>query len=131
MRLLLDTHAFLWYYSGSSELSETAKKCIDNPDNEFWVSIASLWEISIKNRIGKLDLNKTFDVFCEDVVKKGFVFLPIEIPHVIKAVQFPFHNRDPFDRMIAAQAITEQLELITKDDIMDLYLENELVKTIW
>ena len=58
MRILLDTHTFLWYYSGSAELSESARKCIDDPKNEFWVSTASLWEIAIKNSIGKLDLDK-------------------------------------------------------------------------
>ncbi len=131
MRLLLDTHTFLWYYSGSPELSEYARKCIDDPKNEFWISMASLWEIAIKNSIGKLALDKGFDDFCQDVVDKGFVFLPVDMAHIMKSAKLPFHNRDPFDRILVAQAITENLEFVTTDRIMELYFENETVKTVW
>jgi PIN domain nuclease of toxin-antitoxin system len=131
MRLLLDTHTFLWYYSGSAELSETARMHIENAENEYWVSIASLWEISIKHSIGKLDLDKSFDEFCVDVVGKGFIFLPIEMAHVMKASKLPFYNRDPFDRIIVAQAITENLDFVTRDDVMEMYLKNQPIKIIW
>ncbi|MBX7243355.1 MAG: type II toxin-antitoxin system VapC family toxin [Bacteroidia bacterium] len=131
MRLLLDTHTFLWYYSGSPELSEYARECIDNPKNEFWVSIASIWGIAIKNSIGKLDLDKSFDDFCKDVVEKGFTFLPIDMAHIMKSAKLPFHNRDPFDRIIVAQAISENLDFVTRDGVMESYLENEVVKKIW
>ena len=131
MRLLLDTHTFLWYYSGSPELSDYARQCLDDTKNDFWVSIASLWEIAIKNSIGKLDLDKSFDDFCKDVVEKGFIFLPVDITHIIKSAKLPFHHRDPFDRIIVAQAISENLDFVSKDDIMELYLENQIVRKIW
>lgn len=131
MRILLDTHTFLWYYSGSSELSEYARNSIDDPKNDFWVSTASLWEIAIKNSIGKLDLDKSFDEFCQDVVNKGFILLPIDMAHIMKSVKLPFHNRDPFDRILVAQAITENLDFVTRDGVMELYFQNETVKIIW
>ena len=131
MRLLLDTHTFLQYYSGSPELSDQARQCLDDTKNDFWVSIASLWEIAIKNSIGKLDLDKSFDDFCKDVVEKGFIFLPVDIVHIIKYTKLPFHHRDPFDRIIVAQAISENLDFVSKDDIMELYLENQIVRKIW
>ena len=131
MRLLLDTHTFLQYYSGSPELSDQARQCLDDTKNDFWVSIASLWEIAIKNSIGKLDLDKSFDDFCKDVVEKGFIFLPVDIAHIIKSAKLPFHHRDPFDRIIVAQAISENLDFVSKDDIMELYLENQIVRKIW
>lgn len=131
MRLLLDTHTFLWYYSGSPELSNYAKNCIDDVRNEFWVSLASLWEIGIKNSIGKLDLDKSFDNLCQDAVVKGFNFLPVDIAHIITSTKLPFHNRDPFDRILVAQAITENLDFVTKDGVMELYFKNEIVQPIW
>lgn len=131
MKLLLDTHTFLWYYGGLPNLSAYAKHCIDNPENEFWVSMASLWEISIKNSLGKLDLDRSFDFFCQDAVAKGFNFLPIDIAHITKAAKLPFHHRDPFDRILIAQAITENLNFVTKDNVMELYFTNENVKIIW
>ncbi|MEZ4828565.1 MAG: type II toxin-antitoxin system VapC family toxin [Bacteroidia bacterium] len=129
--MLLDTHTFLWYYSGSSDLSEYAKKSIEDPKNEFWVSIVSLWEIAIKYSISKLELDKTFDEFCQDAVNKGFVFLPVDIAHIMQSAKLPFHNRDPFDRILVAQAITENMNFVTSDAVMDFYFENEMVNTIW
>lgn len=131
MRLLLDTHTFLWYYSGSSEFSEHAKVSIDNPKNEFWVSMATMWEISIKNSLGKLDLDKSFDEFCQDAVSKGFNFLPIDMAHLIASTKLPFYHRDPFDRILVAQAISEKLNFVSKDEIMSTYFENEDVNVFW
>lgn len=131
MRLLLDTHTFLWYYSGSPELSDYARNCIEDTKNEFWISTASLWEIAIKNSIGKLELDKSFDEFCQDVINKGFVFLPIEMAHIIKSAKLEFHNRDPFDRILVAQAITENLDFVSRDNIMEFYFQAEKVTTIW
>jgi PIN domain nuclease of toxin-antitoxin system len=131
MRLLLDTHAFLWYYSGSPELSERARLYIDDPKNTFYVSMASLWEIAIKNSLGKLALDKDFDTFCADAVAQGFRFLPIDMAHLMKAATLPFHHRDPFDRMLVAQAIAEHLDFITKDTMMEAYFQHELVRVLW
>ncbi|MDX1908281.1 MAG: type II toxin-antitoxin system VapC family toxin [Bacteroidia bacterium] len=131
MRLLLDTHTFLWYYSGAPELSDHAKSCLDDPQNEFWVSIVSLWEIAIKNSIGKLDLDTSFDTFCKDVVEKGFTFLPVDMAHIMKLAQLPFHHRDPFDRIIITQAIAENMDFVTIDAMVESYLEDEVIKKIW
>ncbi|HRI29042.1 MAG TPA: type II toxin-antitoxin system VapC family toxin [Chitinophagales bacterium] len=131
MRLLLDTHTFLWYYSGSAELSDAARACIDDINNEFWISTASLWEIAIKHSIGKLDLDGSFEEFCQDVVNKGFIFMPIDIAHLITLAGLPFHHRDPFDRILVAQAITENLNFVSKDSIVDDYFFRETEKRIW
>ncbi len=76
-------------------------------------------------------MDKSFDDFCKDVVEKGFIFLPVDITHIIKSAKLPFHHRDPFDRIIVAQAISENLDFVSKDDIMELYLENQIVRKIW
>lgn len=131
MRLLLDTHTFLWYYSGSPELSEYARTCINDTSNEFWVSIVSVWEIAIKYSIGKLVLDKGFDEFCQDIVNQGFQFFPLDIAHIITCANLPFHTRDPFDRLLAAQAIAENLYFVTRDSLIELYFQNATVKRIW
>jgi PIN domain nuclease of toxin-antitoxin system len=77
--------------------------------------LASLWEIAIKNSIGKLSLDKDFDVFCADALAKGFRFLPVDMAHIMKSAKRPFHHRDSFDRMLLAQAITERLDFVTRD----------------
>lgn len=122
MRLLLDTHAFLWWLAGDDSLSAAAKAAIADQDNDIFFSAASAWEIATKHRIGKLpgvaaivgDLDKA-------VVDQGFVGLPISLRHGQVAGALPGPHRDPFDRMLIAQAMTENLVLVTNERAFDAY----------
>jgi PIN domain nuclease of toxin-antitoxin system len=131
MNLLLNTHAFLWYYSGSSNLSQNARLAIENPANGFFVSMASLWEISIKNGLGKLDLDAPLDTFFQDIVQKGFNLMPIYPSHILQSAAFPSHHRDPFDRLIIGQALAEQISVVTKDSLFESYCESSGLQIIW
>lgn len=131
MKLLLDTHTFLWFVAGSTELSAVAKKAIENPQNENYVSIASLWEISIKTATGKLDINGSYETVIDDVVRNGILILPIDFQHTVQQNQLPFYHRDPFDRIIVSQAIVENMDVVSKDAAFDDYLQGRRVKRIF
>ena len=116
MRILLDTHAFLWFVLGDSQLSRGALAFISDPGNEKLVSPASCWEIAIKISIGKYALNEPFEAFLQRGIEgNGFTVLPIEPRHVAALTSLPFHHRDPFDRLLVAQAMVEQLPLVSGD----------------
>lgn len=131
MNLLLDTHTFLWYYSGSSILSQNARLAIENPANDFFVSMASLWEISIKNGLGKLELDAPLDAFFKDVVLKGFNLMPIDPSHILHSATLPSHHRDPFDRIIIGQTLAEQMVVVTKDAQFEPYCLSSGLQVIW
>ena len=117
-RLLLDTHALLWWLSGDLKLGKIAKAEISNPKNEVYVSAASIWEIAIKKGIGKLTAPADFDAIVDN---EGFLKLPISLYHGEQAGTLPQHHKDPFDRMLVAQAQAEGLTFITSDKWIDLY----------
>jgi PIN domain nuclease of toxin-antitoxin system len=122
MRLLLDTHGFLWFAAGSSQLSERAKALIEDGENDCFLSIASLWEISIKVTIGKLDLEEPFGAFVRQELKKNRIFLlPINLEHIERVAALPLFHRDPFDRIIAAQGLVEGMAIISRDEELDAY----------
>lgn len=131
MKYLLDTHTFLWFNGGSQELSSYAKTVIENIENEIYISIASLWEISIKTSLGKLTIAGAYDTVINDVIENEIGVLPINFAHTIVQNKLPFHHRDPFDRMIISQAIVENMDLISKDEIIDRYLANTHIKRCW
>ena len=112
MRYLLDSHTLLWALDQEQELSETARQEIASPHNVVFVSIASLWELSLKETIGKLKLPERF---YRRLVEGGYELLPIALSHIETSTRLPLHHRDPFDRMLVAQAQTEQLTLMTRD----------------
>lgn len=122
MRLLLDTHAFLWWLAGDDALSAAAKAAIADAGNEILVSAASTWEIATKYRIGKLpgvaaiiaDLDRT-------ISDQGFIGLPISLRHGQVAGTLPGPHRDPFDRMLIAQAMLENLVLVSNEQPFDAY----------
>jgi PIN domain nuclease of toxin-antitoxin system len=118
LRLLLDTHAFLWFVAGAPELSPTARGAIEDGANDVFVSIASAWEIAIKVGIGKLSLDAPSAgvFFDEQMATNGFAYLSIEPAHVFHAGALPLHHRDPFDRLLIAQALAEQMALVTRED---------------
>ena len=122
MNLLLDTHAFLWFVWDDEKLSRTAKTLIENPSNRKYVSLASGWEIAIKSSLGKLRLGDPAAVFIpRELAVNGFALLSITLAHVTQVEGFPFHHRDPFDRLIAAQCLSDALDLVSCDDSFDAY----------
>ncbi len=122
MRLLLDTHAFLWFIMGSVNLSVDARVLIETPTNERLLSVASLWEIAIKTSLGKLTLSAPFDELIPAQLKlNGIELLNIKVDHLSTLTTLPFHHRDPFDRLIIAQTLVEKLSIISLDGAFDTY----------
>jgi PIN domain nuclease of toxin-antitoxin system len=122
MRALLDTHAFLWFVLNDSQLGSTARAVIADPQNEIEISPASYWEIAIKISIGKYSLNEPFQPFMEQqIATNRFRILPVTVSHAAVVATLPFHHRDPFDRMLVAQAIAEQVPLLSADPVLDAY----------
>ena len=122
MKYLLDTHTLIWFLMGDKKLSDKARGLIDNPDNRKFLSIASLWEIAIKVSLGKLALNKPFEkLFPEQLHFNRIEILDITVDNLIKLTTLPFHHRDPFDRLIIAQALVEELPIIGTDAAFDAY----------
>ena len=117
-RILLDTHVLLWWLADDPELGTNARDLISNGTNEIYVSAASSWEISIKKRNGKLTGPDNIDGI---VQQERFIKLPISLIHGELAGQLPDHHKDPFDRMLIAQAQTEKLTILTADEKMKQY----------
>ena len=118
LRLLLDTHVFLWWCAGNKHLKKRVRNVIADPDNEVFVSAASGYEIAIKRALGKIEI---MDSLTDEVDKEGFVHLPVTFFHAEQAGKLPFHHRDPFDRILIAQAQAEGLMLVTGDAHIPLY----------
>lgn len=128
MRLLLDTHAFLWWIDDARELSRKARAAIGSPENECLLSMASSWEMAIKVSNGKLRLPAAIERFVpEQLAANGIRQLAIEFRHVARVASLPFHHRDPFDRLIAAQALEEDCVIVSADTVFRRYG----VKRIW
>jgi PIN domain nuclease of toxin-antitoxin system len=128
MRLLLDTHTFLWWINNDPSLSQPARSAISSELNECYVSLASCWELAIKVSIGKLQLTKSLDRFIpEELATNDFQLLSIHFKHVAKVETLPFHHRAPFDRLLVAQALSEKMTLISADTV---FSENG-VKRLW
>jgi PIN domain nuclease of toxin-antitoxin system len=122
MRLLLDSHAFLWYVLNDSQLSAAAQHLIDDPANDVFVSPASYWEIAIKVGLGKLVLHAPYDDFMQKgIVGNDFEILHIEPKHTSILTTLPLHHRDPFDRLLIAQAMVEAIPIVGKDAASDAY----------
>jgi PIN domain nuclease of toxin-antitoxin system len=115
VNLLLDTHVALWAITDSPRLSERARSLVADPANTVWVSVASLWEIAIKQSLGRGDMPITAEQGKAWFEQSGYRLLPIEAPHVLTMAQLPAHHNAPFDRLLVAQALTEPLRLITHD----------------
>ncbi|WP_425154957.1 type II toxin-antitoxin system VapC family toxin [Candidatus Palauibacter sp.] len=122
MRVLLDTHAFLWWLADSGRLSRPARRVIADETNDIMVSAASAWEIATKYRIGRLPGSETvaLDVVGH-IAGQGFRELPISVTDAERAGRLPGPHRDPFDRMLAAQALVRGLSLVSADAVFDRY----------
>jgi PIN domain nuclease of toxin-antitoxin system len=123
MRLLIDTHIFIWYISNDSKLSTAARTLIDDENNEILLSIASLWEMAIKFSLGKLCLAIPFErLIPQQLDINAISLLNIDFNHLVVVSTLPFHHKDPFDRLMIAQAIVEKLPIISADSAFDDYL---------
>jgi PIN domain nuclease of toxin-antitoxin system len=125
LKLLLDTHALLWALAQPRRLSGRAAACLRDAENSVFVSAASTWEIAIKSALGKLDGD--VEAIAGAARSIGFKDLPITIAHTVRLRSLPPHHRDPFDRILAAQAVDEGLSIVTHDPAFDPYD----VPTLW
>lgn len=122
MRLLLDTQCLLWWFAQPERLNASAIKHIGNEANELWFSAASVWEISIKSSIGKLPLPEPVEDYVPSRVKAiGAETLPIFLSHALRVAILPLHHRDPFDRVLVAQAQVEGFCLVSSDSVLAKY----------
>ena len=122
MRQLLDTHTFLWFVNGNPKLSTHVRGLIEDETNENLISIASLWEISIKYNLGKLKLSLPFNTFVQQEVKESNIeVLNVSLEDLNITATLPLHHRDPFDRLIIAQAMVENLPILSIDRAFDAY----------
>jgi PIN domain nuclease of toxin-antitoxin system len=123
VRILLDTHVLLWALGKSSKLNATVRAALESSDNEVLFSAASIWEVAIKASLGRVD----FSVSPEDIVRSalasGFVELPVTSAAALKVAALPLHHRDPFDRLLVAQALTQPAALYTADGQLGVYSE--------
>lgn len=120
MRILLDTHIYLWWLEDHIKLSSKARELIQSAD-EVYVSSASIWEAAIKISIGKLEADVS--ALAQQISLNGFIELPVSAKHAVQIAQLPNHHRDPFDRMLVAQAMTEPLRLLSADTQVAQYSE--------
>jgi PIN domain nuclease of toxin-antitoxin system len=119
VRLLLDTHVLLWWLADDRKLGKSAREVIANPNNDVLVSSASLWEAAIKAALGRLEIE--LDDLEDAILRNGFQPLPIGFRHAITAGRLPAVHRDPFDRMLIAQASVEELRVISHDRVFERY----------
>lgn len=119
MKLLLDTHVFLWCLGDPAKLSAKERTAVRDPDNELYLSLASAWEIEIKRGLGKLDIP---DEWTNQADSFGIRWLPVRLVHIRELASLPHHHRDPFDRILVAQSRIENLRLLTHDPVVRKYL---------
>jgi len=128
MRLLLDTHAFPWFITADAKLSQVAEQAIRDVTNTPLLSIASGWEIAIKVTRGRLPLPQPLDQFIPHHLQSDQIaVLPIELQHAYGLVRLPLHHRDPFDRLLISQALSEDIPIVSTDSVFDAYP----VKRLW
>ena len=128
MRALLDTHVFLWWISDDPRLSTHARKIITDGENTLFLSAASGWEIAIKAKLGRLKLPEPLETFVpEQMALNAIESLPIQMSHALHVHTLPLHHRDPFDRLLVAQAQLDNLPILTADPKIALYA----IRTVW
>ena len=121
MQFLLDTHTFIWFINGDRQLPEGIINEVKNVDNRCLISIASIWEIAIKSSLKKLELKADFNKIGRFLTDNDIEILPITFEHIQILINLPFHHRDPFDRIIISQGISEELVVMSKDENFKKY----------
>jgi PIN domain nuclease of toxin-antitoxin system len=125
MRILLDTHIFVWWLANDSKLPKAAEPLILDSSNEIYISAASIWEIAIKAGLGQIQVDPVLVVAA--IPESGFQELPVSARHAIEVKELPLHHRDPFDRMLVAQSRFEPMHLLTHDQQLAAYGDTVLV----
>ncbi|MDR0814911.1 MAG: type II toxin-antitoxin system VapC family toxin [Bacteroidales bacterium] len=126
MRLLIDTQSFIWFSEDDKRLPTAVRTMMDDNTNSLVISIASFWEITIKMSLGKLILSENIETMINMAVNNGFEILPIKPTHLISLSALDLFHKDPFDRIIIAQAITENMSTISSDNIFSSYPVNNI-----
>ena len=122
MRYLFDTHTLIWFIMGNPNLPDHIRTLIETSENQRLVSVASLWEIAVKVSLGKLDIGSSFEQFIPGQLNANHMdILPISVAHLQRVAQLPFHHRDPFDRLIIAQSLVEDIPLLSRDPQFEQY----------
>lgn len=122
MKLLLDTHVFIWWSDEPEKLSDRSLEAFQNTENSLILSIASVWEMQIKIQLGKMRLNHTLSYLIENQQNINKIqILPVTVSHIYMLENLPMHHRDPFDRLLICQAIEESLLLVSKDSVLSNY----------
>ena len=122
MKLLLDTHTFIWWDSQSSQIPAGMLDLLRNPENSVLLSLVSIWEIQIKAHLGKLELRQPLlDIVQRQERQNGITILPITLAHIVELDQLPWHHKDPFDRLLIAQSRIESATLVSKDQVFGHY----------
>ena len=127
MKCLLDTHTYLWWLARPDRVSREVTAIISDETNEIFVSTATFWELAIKSSIGKITLSKDVHSLATELHEDGLVLLPVQPEHCSTVASLPFHHRDPFDRMLLAQALTEDFTLLSRDKEFGSYP----VRVVW
>ena len=128
MNLLSDTHSFIWSFSNTKKLSQTAAQAFKNPANQIFLSVASVWEMQIKIALGKMVFNDTLEnILSEQQTVNGVQILPVQLAHALYLENLPPHHKDPFDRLLISQAIVENMTLVSADADFSGYQ----VKLLW
>jgi PIN domain nuclease of toxin-antitoxin system len=128
VKILIDTHVFLWWITDTGPLSKRARNIFEEGSNRLFLSVASAWEMAIKWSLGKLTLSEPFEIFLPDQLSQNAIeLLPVQLNHVLRVSSLPKIHRDPFDRLLVAQGIAEDLPILTNDTKIKSYA----AKTIW
>lgn len=115
MNFLLDTHVLLWMLSNSKFISQNVLSILKDKNNNLWVSTISLWEIALKSSLGKLKMEMDIDELVKEIIMNDIELITINIEHIKGINDLPFHHRDPFDKMLISQAVSEKMILLSKD----------------
>ena len=127
MKLLLDSHTFIWSYDEQHKLSQKSRRELSNPANDLFLSVVSIWEIQIKIQNNKFKFQDAFaDVIAEQQQINGLQILPVQLSHALYLENLPFHHKDPFDRLLISQAIVENMILVSADTSFAKYQVNLL-----
>ena len=126
MKLLLDTHTFLWFFDDPDKLSKTVQHALADQANVCFLSVVSVWEIQIKIGLGKLSLTQTIGDAIGVTLNDGLQILPADLDHIYSLARLPGHHSDPFDRLLIAQALFEGLTIVTKDKKIERYAASVL-----